>query len=71
LFVSTDGGPAALTLPAGPYALTARSYGGPEAVGIATDPAAGRSITITTGGGALRIEPSKELVPSAAARTAR
>lgn len=58
LFVSTAGGLAALTLPAGPYALTARSYGGPEAVGIATDPAAARSITVTTGGGPLRIERS-------------
>jgi hypothetical protein len=60
LFVSTGGGPAALALPAGPYALTARSYGGPEVVGIATDPAAGRSITVTTGGGPLRIEPAKD-----------
>jgi len=56
-FVSTGGGPAALTLPGGPYALTASSYGGSEAVGIATSPAAGRSITVTTGGGSLRIEP--------------
>jgi hypothetical protein len=60
LFVSTDGGPAALTLPGGPYALTARSYGGPEAVRIATGPAAGRSITVTTGGGPLQIEPAKD-----------
>jgi hypothetical protein len=60
LFVSTDGGPAVLTLPSGPYALTARSYGGPEVVGIATDPAAGRSITVTTGGGPLQIEPAKD-----------
>jgi hypothetical protein len=57
VFVSTGGGPAALTLPGGPYALTASSYGGSEAVGIATSPAAGRSITVTTGGGSLRIEP--------------
>jgi hypothetical protein len=71
LFVSTDGGPAALTLPAGPYALTARSYGGPEAVGIATNPAAGRSVTVTTGGGPLQIEPAKDSAPSAATRTAR
>jgi len=60
LFVSTDGGAATLTLPSGPYALTARSFGGPEAVGIATDPAAGRSITVTTGGGPLRIESAKD-----------
>jgi hypothetical protein len=71
LFVGTDGGPAALTLPGGPYALTARSYGAPEAIGIATDPAAGRSITVTTGGGPLRIEPPKARAPSPGARTAR
>jgi hypothetical protein len=63
LFVSTAGGSATLTLPAGPYALTAKSYGGPEAIGIATDPAAGRSVTVTTGGGPLQIEPLKNRVP--------
>jgi hypothetical protein len=60
LFISTDGGPATLSVPGGPYALTANTYGGPEAVGIATDPAVGRSITVTTGGGRLQIEPSKD-----------
>ena len=59
LFVSTDGGPATLSLPGGPYALNASTYGGPEAIGIATDPAVGRSITVTTGGGSLQIEPPK------------
>lgn len=58
VFVSTDGGPAALTLPGGPYALTASTFGGPETVAIATDPAAGRSITVTTGGGPLQIKPA-------------
>ena len=60
LFVSTDGGPATLTVPGGPYALTASTYDGSEAIGIATDPAAGRSITVTTGGGPLRIEPPND-----------
>jgi hypothetical protein len=55
--VSTDGGPAVLTVPGGPYALTAESDGGPQWVGIATDPAARPSITVTTGGGPLRIAP--------------
>jgi hypothetical protein len=45
-------------VPGGPYALTADSAGGPEVVRIATDPAARRSITVTSGGGPLRIEPS-------------
>ena len=56
--VSTDGGPATLTVPGGPYAVTANSDGGPQLVGIATDPAAGRSITVTSGGGPLLIEPA-------------
>jgi hypothetical protein len=57
VFVSTGGGPAALTVPGGPYTLTASTYGGSKAVRIATSPAAGRSITVTTGGGSLRLEP--------------
>jgi hypothetical protein len=45
-------------VPGGPYALTADSGGGPQTVGIATSPAASRSLTVTTGDGALVIEPS-------------
>jgi hypothetical protein len=56
--VSTDSGPATLTVPGGPYLLTADTDGGPELVGIATDPAARPAITITTGGGQLQIEPA-------------
>jgi hypothetical protein len=63
VFVSTDGGPAALTLPGGPYALTANTFGAPETVRIATDAAAGRSVTITTGGGPLQVEPPKNRIP--------
>jgi hypothetical protein len=55
--VSTDGGPAQLTVPGGPYALTADGDSGTESVGIVTDPAATRSITVFSGGGPLRIEP--------------
>ena len=57
VLVSTDGGPAMLTVPGGPYALTAASDGGPQSVGIATDPAARRSIMVTSGDGSLQIEP--------------
>lgn len=57
VLVSTDGGPAVLTVPGGPYAVTADSGGGPQWVGIATDPAARASITVTSGGGPLRIQP--------------
>ncbi len=56
--VSTDGGSAQLAVPGGPYALTADSGGGPQSVGIATDPAAGRSITVISGGGSLWIGPT-------------
>lgn len=57
--VSTDGGPAGLAVPGGPYALTADSDGGPELVGIATNPAAQPTITITTGGGPLQVESAR------------
>jgi hypothetical protein len=67
--VSTDGGPAALAVPGGPYALTADSGGGPELVGIATDPAARRSITVTSGGGPLQVEPGHR--PPAQPQTAQ
>jgi Putative adhesin len=56
--VSTDGGSAQLAVPGGPYALTADSGGGPQSVGIATDPAVGRSITVISGGGPLWIGPA-------------
>ena len=58
LAVGTDGGSAQLAVPGGPYALTADSNGGPQSVGIATDPAAGRSITVISGGGPLWIGPA-------------
>jgi hypothetical protein len=55
--VSTEGGPAILAVPGGPYNLTADSGGGPQSVRIATDPTALPSITISSGGGPLRVEP--------------
>ena len=60
--MSTDGGPARLVVPGGPYALNAdNNGGGPQSVGIATDPAAHRSITVISGGGPLVIEPTAGL----------
>jgi hypothetical protein len=54
--VDTGGGAADLTVPGGPYALTADDAGGgPELISIATNPAATRSITVSTNGGPLRI----------------
>jgi len=55
--VSTEGGNALLAVPGGPYALNADTAGGPELVGVATDPTAPRSITVTTNGGPLQIGP--------------
>ena len=54
--VDTGGGGADLSVPGGPYALTADDGGGgPELISIATNPAAARSITVSTDGGPLRI----------------
>ena len=61
VMVSTDGGSAQLAVPGGPYALTADSNGGSQSVGIATDPAADRSITVISGGGPLWIGPTGRL----------
>jgi len=58
--VGTEGGPATVRVPAGPYALTADSDGGPEIIQIATDPAARRSLKITSGGGPLQVAPAAE-----------
>ena len=56
--VDSGGGPAILSVPGGPYAVTADSGGGPQQVGIATDPAASRSINVSTDGGPLQIIPN-------------
>jgi hypothetical protein len=56
--LSSDGGPATLAVPGGPYALTAESDGGPQEVDIATNPSAGRFITISSGGGPLLVQPA-------------
>ena len=55
--VSTGGGQATVSVPGGPYALTADSGGGPEIIEVATDPDAGRSITVSTAGGPLTVGP--------------
>ncbi len=53
--VSTVGASVALTVPGGPYALTANSDGAPQIIAIATSSAANRTITVSTGGGELAI----------------
>jgi hypothetical protein len=57
VMASTDGGGALLALPPGPYALTADSGGADQVVTVGTDPTAQRSITVTSGGGSLQVEP--------------
>ncbi len=56
--LDSDGGPAIVRVPGGPYALTADSAGGPELIGIATDPSARLTLTISSGGGPLQVEPA-------------
>ena len=55
--VLTDGGSARIGLPRGPYALNSASAGGPEQIGVATDPAARRTLSVSTGGGPLLLGP--------------
>jgi hypothetical protein len=55
--IGSDDGPASLTVPGGPYAITTESDGGPQSVAIPSTPTAARSITVTTGGGSLQIQP--------------
>jgi hypothetical protein len=55
--VNSGGGAAFVSVPGGPYALTTDSGGGPQSVGISIDPAAARSINVSTQGGPLRVEP--------------
>lgn len=59
--VSTGGGPAVLVVPGGPYALTASAVGGAERVSIPVSLAASRTISVTTGGGSLLVEPGTGL----------
>jgi len=54
--VSTGGGAADLSVPGGPYALTADDGGGgSELISLDTNPAAARTINVSTEGGPLRI----------------
>jgi hypothetical protein len=53
--VNTVGASVALTVPGGPYALTANSGSAPQIIAIATSSAADRSLTVSTGGGQLMI----------------
>lgn len=56
--IATDGGPATVLIPGGPYALTADSgSGASQVVDIPTSPAATSTLTVTTGGSPLLIEP--------------
>jgi hypothetical protein len=54
--VSTDGGVAQIGFISAPDAVSVDSGGGPQQVGIATEPAAPRSIRVVSDGGPLQIE---------------
>jgi hypothetical protein len=56
--VSTGGGPVTVSGIAG---ANLDSGGGPELLGIATDPAARSTLMVSSGGGPLRIEPAPRL----------
>ncbi|HEX6523357.1 MAG TPA: hypothetical protein VF070_25655 [Streptosporangiaceae bacterium] len=63
--METGGGAATLLVPRGPYALTADTGGGEEALDVALDPAAPRSVIISTEGGPLLIRsPANGAVPA-------
>jgi len=55
--VDSDGGPAGLTVPGGPYAVATNSDGGPQSVTISASSSSVHSITVSTGGGSLQIQP--------------
>ena len=55
--VTTDGGDATLRVPGGPYAVTASSDSGAETLRVPVNPTSPRTITISTGGGALHLLP--------------
>jgi DUF4097 and DUF4098 domain-containing protein YvlB len=55
--LTTNSGNATVLVPGGPYALTADSNGGPETIGIPTSPSARATLTVTTSGGTVVIQP--------------
>jgi hypothetical protein len=58
--IATDGGRASVLIPGGPYAVTADSGGANEVVKIPTSASARATLTVTTGGGPLVIEPASD-----------
>lgn len=57
--VQTGGGMATLSLPGGPYAVSANSGSeGPESVTVATSPSASRTVNVSTEGGPIQISPA-------------
>lgn len=57
--VQTGGGAATLSLPGGPYAVSANSGSeGPASVTVATNPSASRTLNVSTEGGPIQIGPA-------------
>jgi DUF4097 and DUF4098 domain-containing protein YvlB len=57
VMLSTENGSASVSVPGGPYSVTADTEGGSQTVDIPTDPAAHRTLTVSTGGGPLEVVP--------------
>jgi DUF4097 and DUF4098 domain-containing protein YvlB len=57
VMLSTENGSASVSVPGGPYSVTASTEGGSQTVDVPTAPTAGRSLTVSTGGGPLEIVP--------------
>jgi hypothetical protein len=57
VMVSTENGSASLSVPGGPYSVTADSGGGSQTLNIPTAPAAHHTLTVSTDGGPLEIVP--------------
>lgn len=55
--LSTENGSASVSVPGGPYSVTADSGGGSQTVDIPTAPAAHRTLSVSTEGGPLEIVP--------------
>ena len=46
-----------MSLPGGPYAVTAQTFGGPELVTVPTSPSATSTVSVSTDDGQLQVTP--------------
>jgi hypothetical protein len=57
VMLSTENGSATVSVPGGPYSVTAATEGGSQTVDVPTASTAHHSLTVSTGGGPLEIVP--------------